>query len=53
MNTITENVTLYDLMFSVETNSISFIGLAIDGVYSIIKVPSELCNCFGDVTFPL
>jgi len=36
-------------MFSVETNSISFIGLAIDGVYSIIKVPSELCNCFGDV----
>jgi hypothetical protein len=38
----------YDLMFSVETNSISFIGLAVDGEYSMINVPSELCNGVGD-----
>jgi hypothetical protein len=35
-------------MFSVETNSISFIGLAVDGEYSMINVPSELCNGVGD-----
>jgi hypothetical protein len=33
-------------MFSVETNSISFIGLAIDGVYSISNtiIPSSEIN---------
>jgi hypothetical protein len=35
-------------MLSVETNSISFNGLAVDGEYSMINVPSELCNGVGD-----